>query len=90
MGELGIAALIGWSFIVASPLIWVILNRKSKKYSLHSLVWLGPLIVIIFEGFWDFTPWSTQDGRVLMMGVLGLWAGATSPNHLSVRNSSVN
>jgi len=90
MAELGFAALIGWSFIVASPVIWVILNRKSKKYSLHSLVWLGPLIVIIFEGFWDFTPWSTQDGRVLMMGVLGLWAGATSPNHLSVRNSSVN
>jgi O-antigen ligase len=77
--ELGIVGGIAWMMIMSAPLLWVFTNlRRSARFEFPSLLWLGPLLVLLFVSLWEFTPWSTQDGRVLMMGVLGLWAGSVS------------
>ena len=33
---------------------------------------------MVIESLWDFPPWATQDGRVLMVAVLALWVGSFS------------
>lgn len=88
--ELGIVGGISWAVIMLAPLIWIFSNQKYRKLEPRSLIWLGALLVILFESIFDFTPWATQDGRVLMMTVLGLWAGAiasfTKPDAAEVNN----
>ena len=75
LAELGILGGVAWALLMLAPLIWIISRRKEPPADLRSLLWVGPLLVLLFEGLWDFPPWSTQDGRVLMMAVLGLWVG---------------
>ena len=85
--ELGVAGGVAWALILASPLVWGLSRRGRRQPGFYSIVWLGPLVVLFFEGFWDFTPWATQDGRLLMMGVLGLWAGGVSEEQAAERDS---
>jgi len=81
--ELGVAAGLAWVLLMVGPLIWVLSNRSPPRFGFHSLLWLGPLLVLLFVGLWEFTPWATQDGRVLMMAVAGLWAGGITGASLS-------
>ncbi len=80
LAELGVFGAVAWALIMAAPLVWFLLQwrfaqERAPPAGLSSLLWLGPLVVILFEGIWDFPTWATQDGRVLTMAVLGLWAG---------------
>ena len=81
--ELGVAGGLAWVLMMVGPLIWVLSNRSPPRFGFHSLLWLGPLLVLLFVGLWEFTPWATQDGRVLMMAVAGLWAGGITGASLS-------
>ena len=76
--ELGVAAGLAWVLLMVGPLIWVLSNRSPPLFGFHPLLWLGPLLVLLFVGLWEFTPWATQDGRVLTIGVLGLWAASVT------------
>ena len=78
LAELGILGGMAWALLMLAPLIWIISRRKEPPPDLRPLLWVGPLIVLLFEGLWDFPPWATQDGRVFMMAVLGLWVGSLS------------
>lgn len=92
--ELGIAGGVAWVMLMAAPAIWVLTSLRPAYFGSSSLLWLGPLLVLLFVGVWEFTPWATQDGRVLMMGIFGLWAGSVAASkppkaaHVSVPNSS--
>ena len=76
--ELGILGGGAWLMIMSAPLIWIHSRRHAVGIDMHELLWLGAVLPLLFIGFFDFTPWATQDGRVLMMAALGLWAGAVS------------
>ncbi len=76
LAELGILGGMAWALLMLAPLIWIISRRKEPPPDLRTLLWVGPLLVLLFEGLWDFPPWATQDGRILMMAVLGLWVGS--------------
>ena len=78
LAELGIAGGIGWGFLMIAPVVWILSTWRLPSVDLHSYLWLGPLVVILFVSLLDFPPWATQDGRVLTMAILGLWAGAAA------------
>lgn len=73
--ELGFAGGVASVLLMAAPLVWAFSQRRRLHFGFYPLVWLGPLLVLLAVSLFDFTPWATQDGRVLMMAVLGLWAG---------------
>lgn len=75
LAELGLIGTIAWAAIVVSPVVWLVRNRRTFYFDTHSIIAVGPLLVVLFESFVDFTPFATQDGRVLMWGLLGIWAG---------------
>ena len=85
LAELGILGGVAWALLMLAPLIWIISRRKEPPADLRSLLWVGPLLVLLFEGLWDFPPWSTQDGRVLMMAVLGLWVGGLDSEGIDLK-----
>ena len=74
--ELGVVGGGLWFLLMVSPLVWLFLSFRRRNASSHVLLWLGPLVVPLFVSLLEFTPWATQDGRVLFMALLGLWAGA--------------
>ena len=80
IAELGVIGGVAWVFLMAGPLIWVVSRISTRRFELHPLIWVGPLIVLLFEGLLDFPPWATQDGRVVMIAVLGLWAAGIGVN----------
>ncbi len=87
LAELGILGLVAWGALALAPLVWVLARRQVQWFEIHSLLWFGPLVVVLFVSLWDFTPWVTQDGRVLLWGILGLWAGGISRS-LSIRQEN--
>lgn len=76
--ELGIAGGLAWLLLRAAPAIWAFGRVRQMKFEYHALLWIGPLTVVFVESLFDFTPFSTQDGRVLAVAVLGLWAGGVT------------
>jgi len=79
--ELGLLGAIAWASIMVSPLVWAISRRKTQRFESDSLLWLGPLVVLLFVSLMEFEPWATQAGRVLMFGILGLWAGSIAEHY---------
>jgi len=75
LAELGVAAGAAWLLIMATPLIWTVPMLRSRHFGFYPLLWLGPLLVLLCDSVFDSYPWAIQDGRVLTMAVLGLWAG---------------
>lgn len=73
--ELGFAGGVAWVLLMAAPLVWFLSSHSRHRLGFYQLVWLGPLLVLLVASLFDFPPWATQDGRVLMIAVLGLWAG---------------
>ena len=73
--ELGILGGVAWFAVMLVPLGWILFGRVSSD-RVTALIWLGPLLVLLVISLFDFPPWATQDGRVLMWGFFGLWAGA--------------
>lgn len=83
--ELGIAGASCWLLIMAAPVIWAWSRARVARVELHELMWLGPLLVLFFISLAEFSPWATQDGRVLMMALLAMWAGGVNrPSHQSI------
>ncbi len=78
LAELGVLGGLAWAAIVLSPAIWLLRRGRRRASGLQGLLWLGPLLVLLAVGLLDFPPWATQDGRVLMWAILGLWAGKVS------------
>lgn len=78
LAELGVLGGAAWLLIMSAPLIWIYSRRHAVGADMLELLWLGPLLLLFFVGLLEFTPWATQDGRVLMMAALGLWAGGVS------------
>lgn len=76
--ELGIAGLASWLAILSAPAVWTARRRHATHVARSELLWLAPLLAIFAVSMLDFTPWATQDGRVLTMAVLGLWAGGVT------------
>jgi len=74
--EIGIVGAAAWILIMVAPAVWAFswLRARSGVNDI-ALIWLGPVVVVLFESLLDFTPWATQDGRLLLMAVLALWAG---------------
>ncbi len=73
--ELGIIGSVAWLVLFASPVLILLTMRGRKQLTARSLIWLGPLVVVMAETLADFTPWATQDGRLLFIAVLAMWAG---------------
>lgn len=83
LAELGVFGGALAVLIMAAPLVWLVSRRRIQRFEFYPLLWLGPVSVLLFVSLWEFTTWSTQDGRVLMWAVMGLWAGgivAQSPS----------
>jgi O-antigen ligase len=74
--EVGIVGGLAWIAITLAPIVWIVQNRRSPHFDTRSLIWVGPVLVLLFESLQDSTPWATQDGRVLMWGMLAMWVGA--------------
>ena len=75
LSELGVFGWAAWAVIMVAPIIWLVLRRHIQHLEMYPLLALGPLLVLLFVGLLEFSPWSTQDNRLLMWAVLGLWAG---------------
>ena len=73
--ELGVLGGAAWGLIMVAPLVWLISNRLGNRIEPDALLWLGPLVVILLVSLLEFSPWATQDARLLMPAILGLWAG---------------
>jgi len=73
--ELGVAGGIAWVLLMVAPFIWVLARIGHLQFEYHALLWTGPILVVFFESIFDFPPFSTQDGRVLAVALLGMWAG---------------
>ena len=73
--ELGVAGGLAWLLLMAAPFIWALRQIRKSKFEHHALLWTAPLLIVFVESLFEFTPFSTQDGRVLAVAVLGLWAG---------------
>ena len=76
--ELGFLGAVAWAAIFLSPLVWYLIGRRGF-IDADSLMWLGGLIVILVVSLVEFSPWATQDARLLMFAVLGLWVGSLYP-----------
>jgi hypothetical protein len=64
---------------MVAPAVWAFSwLRAGNHLNSVALIWLGPVLVVLFESLLDFTPWATQDGRVLMMAMLAMWAGGVA------------
>lgn len=87
LAELGITGAGCWLLLMTAPLIRA-RSRWRAGADLHELVWLGPLLSVFVVGLSDFTPWGTQDGRVLTIAVIGMWAGGiTAAQHGTMPSS---
>lgn len=73
--ELGLIGSAAWTVLFLSPLLLLLFKRDRKRRVGRSLVWLGPLVIVMTETLVDFTPWATQDGRLLFIAVIAMWAG---------------
>lgn len=75
--ELGIAGLCAWIALLIAPARWALERWRPMAAEPMELVWLLPVLVVMAVSMLDFTPWATQDGRVIFMAVMGLWAGSS-------------
>lgn len=75
LSGLGVFGWAAWAVIMVAPIIWLVSRRHIQHFEMYPLLALGPLLVLLFVGLLEFSPWSTQDNRLLMWAVLGLWAG---------------
>ena len=75
VAELGVVGGAAWTLVMIAPVVWAVSSRSLPRFGFLSLVWLGPLVVVLFVSLLDFPPWATQDGRVLLWAMLGLWEG---------------
>ena len=73
--ELGLLGAVAWIAVMGAPLVWA-WSRRATGAAMSELVWLGAVIPPLAYSLLDFTPWATQDGRVLLFAMLGLWAGS--------------
>lgn len=73
--ELGLLGLAAWLALSAAPLVWLAARLRAGRLEPGEIRWLPALLVLLAVTLLEFTPWATQDGRVLLMGMLGLWAG---------------
>ena len=78
LAELGVLGAASWLVIMAAPMLWLLTLKKRTLPRSEAWVWLGPLIVLLTVSLVEFSPWATQDARLLFPAVLGLWAGAVS------------
>lgn len=83
--ELGILGAAAWAAIMAAPLLWLISERPRPAADLGPLLWLGPLLVLLLVSLVEFSPWATQDARLLFTGIVGLWAGSLAAGKLSTK-----
>ena len=74
--ELGALGGLAWMALMAAPVVWLISARGAAGHDLHGVLWLGPLLAVLVVSLVDFPPWATQDGRVLLVALLGLWSGS--------------
>lgn len=86
--ELGIIGLASWLVILTAPAVWIGQRWRATSVERGQLLWLGPLLVIYAVSMLDFPPWGTQDGRVLMMAILALWAGGVAAADTSRRSNA--
>ena len=75
LSELRVFGWTAWAVIMVAPIIWLVSRRHIQHFEMYPLLTLGPLLVLLFVGLLEFSPWSTQDNRLLMWAVLGLWVG---------------
>ena len=75
LSDLGVLGGAAWALIMVAPLVWLLSSRRGRGIDASALLWLGPLVVILFVSMLEFSPWATQDARLLMPAILGLWAG---------------
>ena len=73
--EHGVPGGIAWVVLMIAPFVWFVYAWRHRAFDPHALLWLGPLTVILFSSLFDFYPWATQDGRVMLWALIGLWAG---------------
>lgn len=71
MGPIGAIAMI---MLTASPVVWLMGKTRGRQPAVRHL-WFGPIIILVLVGLLEYYLWATQDGRVLLWAVLGLWVG---------------
>ncbi len=79
LAELGPVGLAAWAVVAAAPLLWLArVLAGARRPSSRALLWAGPLVLVLVESMFDFTPWATQDGRIVFIALVALWAGSLS------------
>ena len=88
--ELGVIGAAAWSLIMVAPMVWLVSKKRSLRFEPESLLWLGPHVVILCVSIFEFGPWATQDARLLMPAVLGLWVGGMvrDRRHLTLKRNT--
>ena len=76
--EHGVPGGIVWAVLMIAPFIWFVSAWRHRAFDPRVLLWLGPLVVVLFVSLFEFSPWATQDGRVMLWALIGLWAGSWS------------
>lgn len=77
LAELGVIGLAAWVALASAPVIWFMaIQLKGRKPHWRSYLWFSPLAAVFIESLFDFTPWATQDGRVIFVALVALWAGS--------------
>jgi O-antigen ligase len=54
--ELGVAGGLAWALLMIAPFIWILGRIRYLQFEYHALLWLGPLLVVLFESLFDFPP----------------------------------
>lgn len=89
LAELGVVGLVAWVVLAAGPAVWATVSlTRGRWLSWRCHLWLAPLSLMLLESTLDFTPWATQDGRVLFIAVVALWAGATTTGKRGVAGTA--
>ena len=74
--EQGLLSALALAVLIISPLLWAVYNWRRLGHEPSSLLWVGAALVVLGMSLTDFGPWGFPTGRVLLWGVLGLWAGS--------------
>jgi O-antigen ligase len=87
LAELGPVGAIAMIVLLASPIV-LLTTLSHKRASASQMMWVGPMVILVLAALLEYYPWATQDGRVLLWAVLGLWIGESLSVGASSRDRS--
>ena len=74
--EQGLLSAAALALLIVSPLLWGVYHWRNLRGQTNSLLWIGATLLVLGMSLTDFGPLGFPTWRVLLWGVLGLWAGS--------------